>query len=132
VATTRFNTVRKVAKPKTRQGRIREKGGVKGSGGIAGAKVERIDKIIEGSSRNVQEAYSSAKAWLGEDCRMIIKDSGDITLISKDGLRKLRFDIKNPHGYPFHVHLEVFKKGDWVDAISGVHHLYPKGINHKN
>ena len=123
-----------MAKSKKRQERIGGKGdaGRIGHGGVAGAKVERIDQIIEGSSRNVQESYSSAKAWLGEDCRMITKDSGDIILISKDGLRKLRFDIRNPHGYPSHVHLEVFKNGDWVDAISGIHHLYPKGINQKN
>jgi hypothetical protein len=91
-----------------------------------GVKVERIDKIIESSSRNVQEAYSSAKAWLGEDCRMITKDAGDIILISKDGLRKLRFDIKNPHRDVPHVHLRVFRNGKWRDAIKGKHRIYPK------
>jgi len=135
VAANRFSAVRKVAKLKTRPGRIGNKGVTKrsgGQGGVAGAKVERIDKIIKGSSRNVQEAYSSVKAWLGEDCRMITKDAGDIILMSKDGLRKLRFDIKNSHGYPSHVHLEILKNGKWKNALSGVHHLYPKGINHKN
>jgi hypothetical protein len=121
----------KVSKPKKRQERIGSKGGAEKvkwvlKEGVAGAKVERIDKIIEGSSRNVQEAYSSAKAWLGEDCRMITKDAGDIILISKDGLRKLRFDIKNPHGDVPHIHIEMLKNGKWKNALSDVHRLYPK------
>jgi len=97
-----------------------------GQKGVPSAKVERIDKIIKGSSRNVQEAYSSATAWLGEDCRVITKDSGDILLMSKDGLRKLRFDIKNSHGDSPHMHLEILKNGKWKNALSDVHRLYPK------
>jgi len=29
--------------------------------------------------------------------------------ISKDGLRKIRFDINSPHGDAPHIHLEIFK-----------------------
>lgn len=46
--------------------------------------------------------------------------------MSKDGLRKMRFDVKNPHGDIPHAHLEVFKNGKWVDAIPGNHRLYLK------
>jgi hypothetical protein len=88
-----------------------------------------VDAIIKGSSKNVQEAYSSAKAWLGEDCRAITNPSGGMVFMSKDGLRKLRFDIKNPHGYPPHVHLEAFKDGT-QRVVSII--CTPKGINHKN
>jgi hypothetical protein len=93
-------------------------------GGIS--RVERIDKIIQGSSKKGLKTYSSAKAWLGGDCRMITKDSGDVVLISKDGLRKLRFDTENPHGDLPHMHLEVLKNGEWEDALIDVHRLYPK------
>ncbi len=47
--------------------------------------------------------------------------------MSKDGLRKMRFDIKNPHhGDAPHIHLEIFKNGKWKDAIPGTHRIYPK------
>jgi len=119
------------AKLKTRQGGIGKKSGAKGSGGKkVVTKVERIDKILEGSSKNVQETYSSAKAWLGEDCRIITKDSGDIILISKDGLRKLRFDIKNPHPHTNpHAHIEILKNGKWEEIKwEGKSQLYPKDV----
>ena len=57
---------------------------------------------------------------------MITKDAGDIILISKDGLRKLRFDIKNPHRDVPHIHIEMLKNGKWKNALSDVHRLYPK------
>jgi hypothetical protein len=46
--------------------------------------------------------------------------------MSKNGLRKMRFDINNPHGDLPHVHLEEFINGKWQDAISGTHRIYPK------
>ena len=46
--------------------------------------------------------------------------------MSKDGLRKIRFDIKNPHGYEPHVQFETLKNGEWTDEIDGTHHIYPK------
>jgi hypothetical protein len=85
-----------------------------------------VDAIIKGSSKNVQEAYSSAKAWLGADCRAITNPSGDMVFMSKDGLRKFRFDIKNPNRDLPHVHLEVLHNGKWRDAAKGNHRIYPK------
>ena len=90
---------------------------------VTGAAVEQ--KIANASS-SVQETAKSVKQWLGKGSRMIINDNGDLVLMSKDGLRKMRFDVKNPHGYPPHMHLEVFKNGGWRNAIPGTHHLYPK------
>ncbi len=46
--------------------------------------------------------------------------------MSNDGLRKMRFDIKNPHRDAPHIHLEIFKNGKWRDAIPGTHRIYPK------
>ena len=46
--------------------------------------------------------------------------------MSKDGLRKIRFDIKNSHGDAPHIHFEVFKNGKWKDALPGTHRIYPK------
>ena len=74
----------------------------------------------------MQAAYKSARQWLGEGAKTITNKSGDLILMSKDGLRKMRFDIKNPHGYAPHIQLEVLKSGEWIDAIPGKHHIYPK------
>ena len=41
-------------------------------------------------------------------------------------LRKMRFDIKNPHGDLPHIHLEVYRNNKWYDAIPGIHRIYPK------
>lgn len=46
--------------------------------------------------------------------------------MSKDGLRKMRFDIKNPHGDKPHIHLEEFIYGKWRDAKPGTQRIYPK------
>ena len=81
---------------------------------------------VPNASSSVQETAKSVKQWLSKGSRAIINDSGDLVLMSKDGLRKMRFDIKNPHGYPTHMHLQVLENGKWRDAIPGTHHLYPK------
>jgi len=65
-----------------------------------------------------------AKEWLGEGARPIVNDVGDHVFLSKDGLRKLRFDTQNLKGTDVpHAQLEVFRNGKWRDAISGYHHL---------
>lgn len=45
--------------------------------------------------------------------------------MSKDCLRKMRFDIKNSHGDKPHIHLEKKVNGKWKDATD-VHRMYPK------
>ena len=49
----------------------------------------------------------------------------EIYIMSKDGLRKVRFDIKDPHGYNPHGHVQKLKNGKWVDAVKQ-HHIYFK------
>lgn len=74
----------------------------------------------------VDDAARQAKSWLGKDYKVITNKAGDNIFMSKDGLRKMRFDIKNPHGDAPHIHLEIFKNGKWTDAIPGNHRIYPK------
>jgi hypothetical protein len=56
----------------------------------------------------------------------IVNDAGDIVLLSKDGNRKFRVDINNPGNDKPHAHLQIKVNGDWIDAIPGVHRIYPK------
>jgi ribosomal protein S6 len=67
-------------------------------------------------------ACPGGEAPVGE----ITKYSGDIILISKDGLRKLKFDIKNQHRDGPHLHLRVFRNGKWRDAIKENHRIHSK------
>ena len=93
-------------------------------GGVAKG-AARIEQIIHGASPQVQEAYASAKDWLGEGCRMVRNDKQGMVLVSKDGLRKFRTDLLDKK-YPPHVHLEELRNGGWQDAVEGMHHIYPK------
>jgi hypothetical protein len=74
----------------------------------------------------VDDVAKNAKSWLGKDYKAVTNKAGDNIFMSKDGLRKMRFDIKNPHGDAPHIHLEIFKNGKWKDAIPGAHRIYPK------
>ena len=71
------------------------------------------DVVGKGAKRGtkVLKASKQAKKWLGKGSRVIINRSGDKIFMSKDGLRKMRFDINNPHGYAPHVQLEILKNG---------------------
>lgn len=83
-----------------------------------------------GMGKKVVELSEDLKGWLGKDYRKIVNDSGDLVLLSKDGTRKLRFDIKNPrpHTNP-HSHIEVLKDGKWEEVKwEGQAQLYPKDV----
>ncbi len=83
----------------------------------AGSNVQCADKIIENYIKN----------YLGKDFRIIRNKSGDAVFISSDNARKIRFDIKNPHGYEPHCHIEYYDKGTrtWLD-YTDQHHIHFK------
>jgi RHS repeat-associated protein len=85
-------------------------------------------EVVEQVAGKVDDAASAAKSWLGEEAKVVTNKAGDNIFMSKDGLRKVRFDVKNPHGDMPHVHLEEFVNGKWVDAIPGTHRIYPKPL----
>ncbi len=63
--------------------------------------------------------------WLGSDARTITNSAGDKIFLSKDGLRRVRFDFKNPapHINP-HMHVEQLINGKWVKSGQ----IYPVGV----
>jgi RHS repeat-associated protein len=67
----------------------------------------------------VDDVAKQMQLWLGKNYKTITNKAGDNIFMSKDGLRKIRFDIKNPHGDKPHIHLEVFENGKWKDALPG-------------
>lgn len=52
--------------------------------------------------------------WIGEEAKIMTNTSDDLIILSKDGNRKIRFDINNPypHNNP-HVHIEKNVNGRW-------------------
>ena len=73
----------------------------------------------------VGDAAASARNFLGGGYKAITNKAGDTVLMSKDGLRKMRFDFNNTSGDLPHVHIEQFINGRWRDAIPGAHRIYP-------
>ena len=75
---------------------------------------------------SLPDALSEHPEERGKDAQVVTNKSGDKIFMSKDGLRKICFDINNSHGDIPHIHLQEFENGKWIDAISGTHRIYPK------
>ena len=57
---------------------------------------------------------------------MIKNKANDPIFMSRDNLRKVRFDFNNPYGDFPHMHLEQKFGNEWIDA-SIQHRIYPGG-----
>ena len=82
------------------------------------------------AASKVPELANDLKKWLGKDYRVIINKAGDTVLLSKDGLKKIRFDLSRPHPHVNpHSHIEQFINGKWVKGKhNGVPQLYPRDV----
>src|SRR5690606_21187951 len=60
---------------------------------------EKIEEVVQLKNR--------ISEWLGEGTRLIRNEAGDSIFLSKDGLRRVRFDFNRPypHNNP-HAHVE--------------------------
>jgi hypothetical protein len=76
-------------------------------------------------SPQVKQVGGQVKQFLGKDARVITNKAGDKVFVSKDGLRRVRFDINrpNPHLNP-HSHVEVKLNGKWIKSGP----IYPKDV----
>jgi hypothetical protein len=85
--------------------------------------LERGAKIAE-----VIQLEKRISKWLGEGTQFIRNKSGDPVFLSKDGLRKVRFDFNkpSPHQSP-HLHLEHLVEGEWQE----ISRVYPIDVPHK-
>jgi hypothetical protein len=84
-------------------------------------------EILEGATWDQTPAARAINRWLGNDVRVVTNPAGDTIFLSKDGLRRVRFDIKrpSPHNSP-HTHVEEFVNGKW--RKSGP--IYPTDVPH--
>ena len=68
----------------------------------------------DNTPNRVEDLARNLRDWLGNDARMITNSSGDRIFISKDGLRRVRFDINNPSPHQSsHGHVERLVNGSW-------------------
>ncbi len=91
-------------------------------------KLFRRNRGIEGAGEapnKVSDLAKDMKSWLGEDAKVITNKAGDKIFLSKDGTKRIRFDINKPHPHNSpHGHIEELKNGEWV----GNGQLYPKDV----
>ena len=79
---------------------------------------------IKNSRQKVDNAIKAIENFLGGKGKIITNADGDIILMK--GNRKVRFDVRHPHGDKPHFHLEQkMPNGKWVD-VSSKHRFYFK------
>jgi len=81
------------------------------------------------ATMSISDLTTGMRNWLGRGVRKITNSSGDRIFMSQDGLRKIRFDIKNPspHISP-HAHFEVFVDGGWIPVDPASPQVYPRDV----
>ncbi len=85
-------------------------------------------EISGGHAAEVVHLEKQISSWLGEGSQLIRNKAGDSIFLSKDGVRKMRFDFIRPapHKSP-HVHLEHLVDGEWKE----ISRVYPIDVPHK-
>lgn len=61
-----------------------------------GADGEVLGAVASVAAKGAPNVAKQAKSWLGKDYKVIANKAGDKIFMSKDGFRKMRFDIKKP------------------------------------
>ena len=98
----------------------------------SGIDVDRIVKDVKIFAKqnkfNISNRIKVTKQiqkWLKQDYKVITNPSGDKIFLSKDGLRRVRFDLKNakPHKNP-HGHIEWKRGADWIKSGP----IYPNNV----
>jgi len=87
-------------------------------------------KEVKGVVNTIKNAADDIVSWIGKDARMIHNRHNDLVLLSKDGKRKFRVDIKSIQSNEIpHAHFQEFNGSKWKDAKSVVktHRVYPQG-----
>ncbi|MDN3507836.1 MAG: hypothetical protein P0S94_02820, partial [Simkaniaceae bacterium] len=82
--------------------------------GLNGHQIGKLKSA--GKLEKITKLEKEISSWLGKESKCIYNKAGDPVFLSKDGLRKVRFDFKrpNPHQSP-HMHLERLEKGHWKE-----------------
>lgn len=65
-------------------------------------------------SELVEQTAKDIRTWVGQDARLIRNEAGDTILVSKNGTRRVRFDVHRPYPHQSpHAHVEELVNGKW-------------------
>ena len=77
------------------------------------------------SKGKIGQIADSVSEWLGEGARVVKNDAGDYLFLSKDGTRRIRFDINRPYPHQSpHGHIEELVGSKWVKSGP----IFPKDV----
>lgn len=98
---------------------------VLGLGAGRGIQVFQRWRLARESARRVADASNKISDWLGPGARAVKNDADDLVLLSKDGTRRVRFDVNRPypHKNP-HAHVDELVNGKWVKSGQ----IYPRNV----
>jgi hypothetical protein len=88
------------------------------------AAVPIIGSALKGKGL-IKKATEAVVKWVGKDAKAFHNAAGDLIIMSKDGTKKIHFDIKKPYPHKSpHVNFEEFKDGKWISTKP----TYPKDV----
>jgi hypothetical protein len=74
----------------------------------------------------IEETIQGFEDYIG-DGKVIRNDNGDLVIVSSDGQRRVRIDLRNPHPHQNpHGHVEEKVNGQWDKSGP----IYPKDVPH--
>lgn len=79
-------------------------------------------------SHKISQLEEKISVWLGKETKMIKNDAGDLVFISKDGLKRVRYDFNRPYPHQSpHMHVdEQIHRGIWNESGQ----IYPTDVPH--
>jgi hypothetical protein len=76
-----------------------------------------------GGVSSIEKLNVELQSYLGPDYTSITNKFGDKVFLSKDGIKRVRFDIQNPHGDHPHMHIQMKDGTRWKDTTA-THRIY--------
>ncbi len=109
-------------------GRVRQLTTLEGAAARTGDRAIKTLERLNIPSSKLPVLEQNISQWLGKETKLYYNKAGDPIFLSKDGLRKVRFDFNRPtpHESP-HMHFESLVDGEWQQ----ISRIYPIDVPHK-
>ena len=99
------------------------------SGSVLEGKVRFGDFTIAAENAAARTTIvNGIEKYLGPGSRAIKNEAGDLILVSKDGAKRVRFDVNRPYPHESpHAHVDELINGEWVKSGQ----IYPTDVPHR-